>query len=219
MPSTPQQLRGRFSQLSLWIKEWTEGHRSWNAVLHTSLVFGPVNKRSRCHIWAEKCTRAWVLRHMTASWVFLDWSKRREGCTSSLTLFERHFSSWLTSTVVPLTAKASWVGKRFRSRRSQTKGTSRWVSAQVSLLWQMLSFLWPCDLLIYWFMQVYSVRDQINWSVWVIDVFSQIVFSTEIFKKLDFGLVFSLPTWNIEMILGFGNADRVLLCPLGSNQD
>lgn len=152
MPSAPQQLRGRFSQLSLWIKEWTEGHRTWNAVLHTSLVFGPVNNRSRCHIWAEKCTRAWVLRHMTASWVFLDWSKRREGCTSSLTLFERHFSSWLTSTVVPLTAKASWVGKRFRSRRSQTKGTSRWVSAQVSLLWQMLSFLWPCDLLIYWFM-------------------------------------------------------------------
>lgn len=105
MPSAPQQLRGRFSQLSLWIKEWTEGRRTWNAVLHTSLVFGPVNKRSRCHIWAEKCTRAWVLRHMTASWVFLDWSKRREGCTSSLTLFERHFSSWLTSTVVPLTAK------------------------------------------------------------------------------------------------------------------
>lgn len=75
------------------------------AALHTSIVFQPVNKRSHCHIWAEKCARACVLRHMTASWVFLDWSKRQEGCTSSLTLFERHFSSWLTSTVVPPTAK------------------------------------------------------------------------------------------------------------------
>lgn len=94
---------------------------------------------------AEKCTRARVLTHMTASLVFLDWSKRQEGRTSSLSPRLREALLQLTdSNSCPSDCKASWVGKRFRSSGSRTKGTSRWAPDHVSSL--QLSFLYPSDL-------------------------------------------------------------------------
>lgn len=44
---------------------WGPPHLS--SAAFTSLLLLPVNKRSRCHIWAEKCTHAYVLRRMTVS--------------------------------------------------------------------------------------------------------------------------------------------------------
>lgn len=74
-------------------------------------------------ISGQKCARAFIPECVTAFERF--WAKEVAGWASSLSLWDA--PPYLTdSNICAPNCKASWVGKRFRSKGSRMKGTSRW---------------------------------------------------------------------------------------------
>lgn len=123
--SSPEQLQGSLSLWSLLSKQCTEDLIHFNLIrLHSARsslllpVAEGVGRFASPHLDREMRACACPRMHDSV-WVFLV-------CTSSLIFREALFH--LTHYEICLdNSQASWVGKRFRSNGSQTKGTSRWV--------------------------------------------------------------------------------------------
>lgn len=82
-------------------------------------------------ISGQKCVRAFIPECVTVFKCF--WAKEVVGWASSLSLWYAPLYS-TDYNICAHNCKASWVGKRFRSKGSRMKGTSRWAMSLSSVM-------------------------------------------------------------------------------------